>query len=287
MLGAAAGTVAWTALGCNWALSGRLRQTAAPVCAQSLPLLGYHRSLVIGLLGGLVLFAYILAGLCVLRRWRRTRRVLARLPSDQPAAACVLAASFGIHRLSVVDTSELMCLCTGLLRPRVLVSRGLLETFSTSMLSACLAHEASHVRRRDPLRQLLGQLAAAPGALLPLTKALTTHLALLAELRADEAAIHTAGRSSLLAALARFLGNPGEMARGLPLSTGIADGVQARLTHLLTGRPPRLTLRASTLALSMLAMLAVLAATWLLAVDAGLVPHGIETALHVLVLGTR
>jgi hypothetical protein len=254
------------------------------MCARPLPLLGYHQGLVIGILGGLVLLGYLLAALGVLRRWRRTRRALARLPCDQPASVCALASSLGIYRLSVVDTSELMCLCTGLLRPRVLISRGLVESFSASMLSACLAHEASHVRRLDPLRQLVGQLVVAPGALLLLSRALTAHLAMLGELRADEAAMQTAGRGALLAALARFLGDPEETARQLPLTTKVSDRGYARLTYLLTGRPPRLALPASTV-LATFAMLIALAAVGYWAVDVGWLRPTTETAFYVLVHG--
>jgi Zn-dependent protease with chaperone function len=42
----------------------------------------------------------------------------------------------------------------GLLRPRIFVSRALLDTIDSEVLATILAHERAHVRRRDPLRRL-------------------------------------------------------------------------------------------------------------------------------------
>lgn len=48
----------------------------------------------------------------------------------------------------------------GLWTPRVVVSREFRENVSDDVLAAALAHETAHVRRRDPLRIWLAQLAA-------------------------------------------------------------------------------------------------------------------------------
>jgi hypothetical protein len=47
----------------------------------------------------------------------------------------------------------------GLLRPRIVVSQKLDETLDAESFAAALAHERAHVRRRDPLRIWLAQLA--------------------------------------------------------------------------------------------------------------------------------
>ncbi|MBK7534033.1 MAG: M48 family metalloprotease [Myxococcales bacterium] len=57
----------------------------------------------------------------------------------------------------------------GLLRPRVVVAEALRAALDADALAAAMAHEAAHVRHRDPLRLWLGQLATdlqwpAPGA---------------------------------------------------------------------------------------------------------------------------
>src|SRR5262249_27136200 len=45
----------------------------------------------------------------------------------------------------------------GLLRPRIVVSPHLAEVLDASAMAAALAHEAAHVRYRDPLRLWLAQ----------------------------------------------------------------------------------------------------------------------------------
>ncbi len=53
--------------------------------------------------------------------------------------------------VTIIETSQPLCLAAGLFRPRVLLSRGLLESLSREDRAAVLAHERAHVRRRDAL----------------------------------------------------------------------------------------------------------------------------------------
>ncbi len=53
--------------------------------------------------------------------------------------------------IAVIETTQPVCLAAGLLRPRVLLSRGLLEALNAEELAVVLAHERAHVRRRDAL----------------------------------------------------------------------------------------------------------------------------------------
>lgn len=64
----------------------------------------------------------------------------------------------GLH---LCPESQPQAFVAGLLRPRVFVSAGLLGAVDEPALSAILAHERAHVRRRDPLRRLLASLALA------------------------------------------------------------------------------------------------------------------------------
>mgnify|MGYP001829188061 CR=1 FL=1 len=64
-----------------------------------------------------------------------------------------LTARAGDHR--VVESDGLIACCVGLLRPQVLVSRGLLAALPEAQVEAVLAHEQAHAQRRDNLRGFL------------------------------------------------------------------------------------------------------------------------------------
>jgi beta-lactamase regulating signal transducer with metallopeptidase domain len=62
---------------------------------------------------------------------------------------------------TVLETSQPLCVAAGLLRPRILVSRGLLDSLSTEERAVVLTHERAHVRRRDALFAGLVRMLAA------------------------------------------------------------------------------------------------------------------------------
>jgi Zn-dependent protease with chaperone function len=62
--------------------------------------------------------------------------------------------------VTIIETSQPLCLTAGLLRPRVLLSRGLLGTLSDEERAIVLAHERAHVRRRDALVATLVRVLA-------------------------------------------------------------------------------------------------------------------------------
>lgn len=64
-------------------------------------------------------------------------------------------AQTGVHRhdlgATVLEIAEPLCLTAGLVRPRVLISRGLLGMLDEGDRAVVLAHEREHVRRKDAL----------------------------------------------------------------------------------------------------------------------------------------
>ena len=54
-----------------------------------------------------------------------------------------------------VRRDEPVLLCRGLLRPRIAISHAVVERLRSDGLRAALAHELSHVRHGDPLRDVL------------------------------------------------------------------------------------------------------------------------------------
>ena len=140
--------------------------------------------------------------------------------------------------------------CAGLLRPRVYISSGAVAILDEAALSAVLAHEQHHARRRDPLRLAGGRVIARALFFLPGLRRLIAHQQRLAELSADESAITAEPESR--SALARAMLSFSERSR-----PGDPAGIDPeRIDHLL-GDPVscRFPLLLCVLAVSVLALL--------------------------------
>jgi hypothetical protein len=132
--------------------------------------------------------------------------------------------------LLVADVRPL-AFCAGLLRPRVYVSTGALARLDPDALAAVIAHERHHAQRRDPLRIAAGRVFGELLFFVPGLRGLASRQRSLAELSADEGAIHAAlgSRSGLARAMLTFSDAPNG-----PDEVGFAP---ARVDYLL-GRSP-------------------------------------------------
>jgi Zn-dependent protease with chaperone function len=147
-------------------------------------------------------------------QWR-TRQMLRRLhPRVEPDQKLLIAAdASGLSgRVGVVDCDELIALTYGLARPRVLLSRGAVDALTPTELRAVLAHEATHVSRRDPLRLLVGEIASAALVVFPVVREFARHVLVATELAADRAAVATWGRRALAGGLLKFIETPRHLA---------------------------------------------------------------------------
>lgn len=105
------------------------------------------------------------------------------------------------HAVHVLEDGRPYALCTGLLRPRIAVSRGALDSLAAPALAAIVAHEAEHARRHDGLRRVLSG-ALRDGAIGARTvERLVTAAAAEAELAADRRAVADVGRAELAQAM--------------------------------------------------------------------------------------
>jgi Zn-dependent protease with chaperone function len=83
------------------------------------------------------------------RASRMAKGLLARVSNERgPAGARLL------------PTSRPLCLTVGLVRPVMVLSKGLIGSVSDRELEAMLEHERAHARRRDTLVRLLAELAS-------------------------------------------------------------------------------------------------------------------------------
>lgn len=178
--------------------------------------------------------------------WRRLRRQVlgAHRHVRVLLAACVptpdrvvrIADEVGLRSVEVIDVSQLVALTRGWMRPEVIVSTGLLERLSDDQLRAVLAHEAEHVRRRDPLKLAVSRTAMAALWPFPLAKDLAAHVELTAEVAADRAAVASVGLRPLAAALRAVLDGWADTPEAALSSIG---GVAQRVEYLGIDQRPR------------------------------------------------
>ncbi len=162
-----------------------------------------------------------------------------------------------LHGALLIADPQPRAFCAGLFRPRVYVSTGAIAILDEAALSAVLAHEHHHARRRDPLRLAAGRVLARALFFLPELADLVERQRTLAELSADESAVNVApaNRSALARAMLSFSDAPG--------SSGSSGIDPARVDYLLGDPPswrfPVLLCLAAASALVLLVAVAVLA----------------------------
>lgn len=195
---------------------------------------------VVGGLGGAVL---TWLGLAAVRVYLRTR-AFARCES---AVGAVRSAG-QTAPFAIIPQSE-RAFCVGLWRPRILVGERLRARLSSSELSAVIAHEAAHARRRDPLRLFIVETIAS--ALGPLGRPLAERFRLDVELDADEAAVAAHGRADVARAFLALLESPHQPGT---VAVPFLSVTESRALQLLEARP-----RAFPLVPALLAVVAVVA----------------------------
>jgi len=123
-------------------------------------------------------------------RLARARRAVARLERESSARVA--------GDVRVLASAAPVSLTLGALRPRVVVSEGLLAALPPAGLACVLAHEREHAHRRDALRALLAHACSWPQP--PrLRRALLDALRLASERACDEAAALRVGDRLLVA----------------------------------------------------------------------------------------
>jgi beta-lactamase regulating signal transducer with metallopeptidase domain len=135
----------------------------------------------------LLLLARFIIGLFFARRLLRASRPI----TDARVSRSLASRAAGLAHIPRVVESELISVpvTMGALRPTILLPTDW-PAWDDAKLSAVLAHELSHVARRDGLTQRLSLLHRALFWFSPLAWWLDRHLALLAEQASDEAALN-------------------------------------------------------------------------------------------------
>ena len=127
------------------------------------------------------------------RAWRRMREILRCLDASVPAegtAFAIAADRAAVDRslIRVVPGLANPAFTAGFRRPLIYVAQSLALDLSVEQLTAVLAHEGVHVRRRDPLRLSVLRFFARTLFWLPAFRRLSDDLADEAEITADDVA---------------------------------------------------------------------------------------------------
>ncbi|MDW6065619.1 M56 family metallopeptidase [Streptomyces sp. FXJ1.4098] len=142
-------------------------------------------------------------------------------------------------RVDMIEDSDRFAFTYGPLRLRTVLSSGFMESATPVELRAVPAHEAEHVRGRDPLRALGVDSLTARYFTLPRLDHLRTAIAADRELAADRCAVAHCGTSAVAGALPKA-GDAPRWASVTPAAgMGGRDLLAARITQLEGHPPPR------------------------------------------------
>ena len=164
----------------------------------------------------------------LLATWRE-QRLLRRLPTraiEKTSFASLAAAATSVS-IEVVPAASANAFCVGILRPRVLVTRGLLERLDEEEQRAAIIHELEHAAARGPLKVALARVVARTFFWFPALGDLLDRYILVAELEADRAAVKTTSRSALAGALLEVIDAPRTAG-----AVGLADFAAPRIDRL-------------------------------------------------------
>jgi Zn-dependent protease with chaperone function len=125
-------------------------------------------------------------------------------------------------------------------------------------LGAVLAHEAEHVRRRDPARSLAVRVASSAVFYVPLARFLAEKSLVSAELGADASAVKVSGRKTLVGALIQVLGEA-RPALGLATEMASLNSLDLRIETLRTEQLPRTQPTSVVLGLTIVALVGLFA----------------------------
>jgi Zn-dependent protease with chaperone function len=256
----AAGMVLWASgLALSVFVIGRLLLTwrVAPHSAtHQISLLGQRLSYPVANVDAWIVLALALAGLAVgvMTVWGAARELAATRTFERRLAAHEPRPWKGAL---VIDDERPQAFCAGFFHPRVYVSSGAVASLDETALDAVLAHEAHHVRRRDPLRLAVGRVLARALFFVPGLAGLVRRQQDLAELGADESAMNASADSRSALARAMLTFSESSPTDG---SVGIDPG---RVDHLLGEPPswrfPTLLCLAAAVAIGVIGAIAVLA----------------------------
>jgi Zn-dependent protease with chaperone function len=102
------------------------------------------------------------------------------------------------NQFMVISHSMPVAVTMGLLKPRIVISSGLLSLMEEDEIEAVIEHEKYHLRHKDPLQMFLLSMLSVSMWYIPIFKWLSEKYNLIIELMADKHAISKVGKSDVL-----------------------------------------------------------------------------------------
>lgn len=132
-------------------------------------------------------FVVLERGLILWRHWTVMRALpQARVSPESATGRAAAAAGLRVERVRAVRGLPMPAFTSGWITPRVIVAADLHERLTSDELTAVLAHEAVHLRRRDPLRLFALRALASLLFWLPVLRRLAADLEDEVEIIADD-----------------------------------------------------------------------------------------------------
>ena len=211
-----------------------------------------------GLLVGAMTIGWLVRVVWIL--WRSAVSFRGTQRAAGPPGLWIAATLAGVHRLECIDDEVPLALCSGGVRPRILVSEVIVNRLSADELVAVLAHEQHHLLRRDPLRRAMLQATVDVLFWVPVVGWWADRRREASELMADRAAIQRAGRPALAGALWK-VGSYLEMSG----AAAFGGAAELRVAQVLGDALPRQTIPLSVWVGSAAGALFALNSTWCVA----------------------
>lgn len=201
---------------------------------------------VCGISLGLVTLFRQLVATAVLIRGLVARKI------ELPSSVVIAASGLDLDgRIDVVADDRPFSFCYWFLRPRICLSTALVERLDSDELRAVLYHERYHLRKRDPLRQIVARYFAAGLYVVPVVDELLAFHTLQKEIEADQEAVRASGDvRSLASALYKLLPDADDVSLGLLVPVSALSVTEARIDQLVAGRPLSLALSPLSIVLS-------------------------------------
>jgi len=201
------------------------------------------------------------------RSAREIVRHLGVVDEQPPRLRAIAGRLAGGGTIRFSDSPTPVAFCYGARRPRVLVTRGLVDRLDDDELEAVLSHECHHAERGDPLRILLVRSAGRALGYLPGVEEILAQFTLLTEIAADRAAMAQTGSRIALASAVMKVAAEGDVVgarkaaiSGLASSPGRVDLLIAESAELPSlPRQPLLVTSAGVLVIALASLTPVLA----------------------------
>lgn len=139
----------------------------------------------------------------------------------------------------LINSPKPFAFCLGIIKPKIYVSKALIDIMNIQELETILHHEKYHLKHRDTLTMFFAVFGTSLFPFFPILSDFVHNYRIERELRADKEAIHKTGSSRLLVSVLKKLLNTNPFP-SFAFAYGVADydSLEPRIKALLQGTFP-------------------------------------------------